>query len=495
MPFSSGINSIDALVGASWSSQPGSAAALSFSFFGTQLPAGLPERDARGYRPMDPAQQQAVREALAAWAAVAAVTFVELPQGQRADIGFGTNDQGHASSGYADLPGSTPDGKVALFMNNAAMSSSRFDPGSFGFAVLMHEIGHALGLKHPGPYDSAGGTAPGPYLPSAQDSRAYTQMSYYDGPEFFLTLVRPVTPMLYDIQAIQFLYGPNLSYRPGDDVYRFDASSLPQCVWDAGGHNTFDFSGSSRAADIDLHEGAFSSSFPGARNISIAFGVTVAAAVGSDFDDTITCNGAGNSVAGRAGDDRFVPGAGADALDGGAGTDWAQYGAARASHLVQAGPGFFSVAPEGGVADRLVGVERLQFADVVLAIDIDGVAGTCYRLYQAAFGRLPDLAGLSFWIARGDAGLAPAAMAGAFAQSAEFAALYGAPDDRAFVVQLYQNVLHRAPDAAGLQFFLDHLQGGAASREQALLAFSESAENRAALVGQMAQGIEYLPGG
>ena len=492
MSLVSGINSIDALVGASWNPWPHMPRTLSFAFFGNSLPGGLTATDAHGYRPMDAQQQQAVRDAFAAWAAVANLAFSELPQGVRADINLGTNDQGFKSSGYADLPGDAS--TLAIFMNNATEASSRFDPGSFGFSVLMHEIGHTLGLKHPGPYDTGGGAGGGPYLPAEYDTRAHTQMSYHDAPSFAYTLVRPVTPMLYDIQAVQYLYGPNMAWRTGDDVYRFDAYSLPQCVWDAGGSNTFDFSASGRAAEIDLHAGAFSSSLPGARNISIAYGVRISSAIGTAQGDTIVCNDDGNAVAAGAGNDRILPGAGADSIDGGAGIDIAVLDTMRAACDVTAGQGYFAVAVHGQAADRLAGVERLHFTDTALALDIDGSAGASYRLYQAALGRAPDLAGLSFWIGRGDAGTPLEAVAQAFVDSAEFSARYGAPDNGGYIALLYANVLHRAPDAAGLQWHLAQLQSGMATRATALLAFSESAENQAALVGQLAHGIEYLPG-
>lgn len=148
------------------------------------------------------------------------------------------------------------------------------------------------------------------------------------------------------------------------------------------------------------------------------------------------------------------------------------------------------------VSDTLVDVERLLFSGKAIALDIDGHGGQAYRLYQAAFGRTPDKAGLGFWINALDKGSSLAHVAGEFVNSSEFVTRSGgaASDDATFVTLLYQNVLQRAPDAGGQQYWLDALHHGA-TRADLLQSFSESAENQAALVGVIGNGFEYTPYG
>jgi serralysin len=138
----------------------------------------------------------------------------------------------------------------------------------------------------------------------------------------------------------------------------------------------------------------------------------------------------------------------------------------------------------GGGRDRLAGGPG---GDTILAEPsdpgADAVAGQIWRLYQAVLGRAPDAAGLAGWVDRlaGDAGPAGAsraelnAAAQGFAASAEFQARYGGLSDAAFVSLLYRNVLDRAPDAAGLAAWTAKLARGA-DRAEVVTGFSESAE-------------------
>jgi hypothetical protein len=138
----------------------------------------------------------------------------------------------------------------------------------------------------------------------------------------------------------------------------------------------------------------------------------------------------------------------------------------------------------------LANVERLQFSDQMVALDIDGTAGQAYRLYQAAFDRAPDKAGLGYWISMMDQGVSLQQAADGFVNSPEFASLYGAnATDAQFVTALYQNVLHRAPDQAGYDFWMHSIQ--IVSRAEVLTDFSESAENHAQLIGTIENGIAY----
>ena len=99
------------------------------------------------------------------------------------------------------------------------------------------------------------------------------------------------------------------------------------------------------------------------------------------------------------------------------------------------------------------------------------------RLYLAALGRAPDAAGLVANTRALLAGTSLSSDAAAFLASGEFAQLYGSPSNADFVNALYQNVLHRAGDAGGVQTWNSALAGGL-SRADTLVAFSESAENR-----------------
>ncbi|MEJ6020819.1 DUF4214 domain-containing protein [Ramlibacter sp. PS4R-6] len=143
-----------------------------------------------------------------------------------------------------------------------------------------------------------------------------------------------------------------------------------------------------------------------------------------------------------------------------------------------------------GVDEWITNVERVQFTNGFLAFDINGNAGMAYRLYQAAFDRKPDVGGLSYWIHAIDGGQSVRDAAAYFATSPEFNSKYGPLDNQHYAAQLYTNVLHRTPDAGGLQYWVDSLNKGT-SRAEVLIGFSESAENQANVIGVIEDGIYY----
>ena len=198
---------------------------------------------------------------------------------------------------------------------------------------------------------------------------------------------------------------------------------------------------------------------------------------------------------GTAGNDTLTGTAGNNALSGLGGTDTAVYAGARNGYTVlDAAYGYTITARSGADGqDSLVGVERIRFADANVAIDIDGVGGQAYRLYQAAYDRAPDLAGVGFWMAKMDQGVSFSSVAAAFIDQSEFIALYGANStNTTFVTKLYQHVLHRPLDQAGADFWVGQLDRGTA-RGEVLKGFSESNENVAQLVGTIQNGFEYTP--
>lgn len=150
--------------------------------------------------------------------------------------------------------------------------------------------------------------------------------------------------------------------------------------------------------------------------------------------------------------------------------------------------------PADGNSQRFSVLRRVQFADISVALDVDH-SSQIYRLYQAAFNRKPDLAGLGHWLNILDGGTSLESIAQSFVGSEEFQKLYGIdPDNTLFLTRLYKNALHREPDAAGLASWVKTMQLGV-TRAQVLVGFSESAENKAAVATAVENGIAYVQPG
>ncbi|GAA0575359.1 hypothetical protein GCM10009416_12510 [Craurococcus roseus] len=200
--------------------------------------------------------------------------------------------------------------------------------------------------------------------------------------------------------------------------------------------------------------------------------------------------GAGNDrLEGGPGNDRLVGGPGNDTMSGGDGVDTAATAALRRQVAVSdptvAGA---LTGPEG--VDALLSIEAVRSLDGTLYFGPDGFGAGVYRLYLATLGRPADPIGLGEWSAALEAGATSTrAVAAGFTASAEFAQRYGAPDNAGFVTLLYQNVLGRAPDATGLDYWVGGLNGGALARPDVVLGFSDSAEFKAATAPALAGGV------
>lgn len=276
---------------------------------------------------------------------------------------------------------------------------------------------------------------------------------------------------------------------------------------DTGGADVLNAAAITSDSIINLVPGA-TSTLAGAP-LTLAAGTIIEAAIGGDGNDRMLAGATGSTLRGMRGNDTLVGGTGKDTLEGGAGNDsltggdgldTAVYSGTRAQTTITAltDGGLQSAGPDG--TDVLHGVERLVFSDAALAFDLGGTGGQAYRLYQAAYDRTPDVGGLGFWIHYLDIGFDLTLAANNFLSQPEFVTLYSAnPSNADFVWLLYLHVHHRAPDAGGNQFWIDAMAnkdgiyGHAWTRGEVLLAFSESAENVAALAGVMQNGITYTP--
>lgn len=208
---------------------------------------------------------------------------------------------------------------------------------------------------------------------------------------------------------------------------------------------------------------------------------------------SFTINSPLNAV-GTANDDILVGNAGNNALSGLGGLDTVRYTGLRDNYTIEHSTNGFTVRSVADGFDSLLGIERIQFGDSAVALDLEGIGGKAYRLYTAVLARAPDEAGLGFWIDKLDEGIPMLTVADGFLRSDEFKAIYGTNLTNAqYVDKLYQNVLHRQLDQAGFDFWVAAIEQHGVSRAEILTSFSESNENKAQVIGTIEHGIDFQP--
>jgi len=154
-------------------------------------------------------------------------------------------------------------------------------------------------------------------------------------------------------------------------------------------------------------------------------------------------------------------------------------------------------ADQGGLDYWVNGIDAgtLTKAECVEAFlqsaEFGGNVSPVTRLYFAYFLRIPDYIGLMYWIGQYEAGASLNSISETFAQSAEFIATYGSLTNSEFVSLVYNNVLERTPDQAGLDYWTGLLDGGM-SRGAAMTGFSESAEYLASSASEIYVTMTYI---
>ncbi|MFD0981817.1 Ig-like domain-containing protein [Tropicimonas aquimaris] len=273
--------------------------------------ASASERE--GFEPFTEQQRSVALEALEQISSFTDITFAEVSDPSQAQLTFGNADL-PGGAGWAYLPGNLSDISGDIWIDSTVSSNADLEPGGDGYMRIFHEIGHALGLKHP--HES-------PALPDPEDTRQFTMMSYME--HAGTAGVEPSTYMVYDIAALQYLYGVGED-RSGDDTYLVNASNDDvMTIWDDGGHDTIDASSSVSGVTLNLEAGSFSTAgkaygwYPLSDNIGIAYGTRIEDAFGGAGDDVLLGNDANNRLAGGQGNDSLTGGEGADIYAFGAG--------------------------------------------------------------------------------------------------------------------------------------------------------------------------------
>jgi serralysin len=295
-------------------------------------------------------ERQLAQWALDVWSLYSGLHF-QTTTGS-ADISFGDSGSGAYGGPTAYYPSTGEVMSAQVVVGSSWVDTYGSTVNSYSFLTYLHEIGHALGLTHPGNYDGSAHYGTDNYY--LNDSTQMSVMSYFDPDENgFIddSLTYPVTPMIADILAIQMLYG-TAQVQNGNTVwganstvsgllgqiqrYAFGGATPDPNLWagsghftapvamtvlDTGGTDTLDLSTQTAAQRIDLRPEAVSDIAGETGNLVIAAGTTIEHVYGGAGADNITGNDADNQIRGNGGDDSVHGGLGSDRIVGGGGND------------------------------------------------------------------------------------------------------------------------------------------------------------------------------
>lgn len=342
-------------------------------------------------------QQMAARASFAQLSAVSGLTFTEITDTDtvHANIRISQSADQDVGSAYGNFPSDTRGLSGDIWFGRT--SQPYYDlafKGTWGYATMMHEIGHTMGLKH-GHQDYTNsdlsfyfGTAPRfgtQSLTPDRDGQAWSLMTYTPAPFTNSNFAgekinQPQTYMQYDLAALQYLYGANYNTNSGDSVYTFSQTTgemfingvgqgapagnkIFLTVWDGGGNDTIDASNYANGVTIDLRPGEFSTVDQAQLANSLAYQNLTSLAPGNIAMSLLYNNDTRSLIEnakGGAGNDIFVGNTANNVLDGGAGSDTVIFTGSTGVSVTLNDTGADVIVAHDGETDTLRSIENIQ---------------------------------------------------------------------------------------------------------------------------------------
>lgn len=340
-------------------------------------------------------QQAAARASFAQIMAVSGLKFTEITETDtvHANIRISQTADQEVGSAYGGFPSDKLTAAGDIWFGRT--SQPYYDlsvKGTWGYATMMHEIGHTMGLKH-GHQDYTNsdlsyyfGTAPrygSQSLTPDKDGQAWSLMTYTPAP--FTSgfagekINQPQTYMQYDLAALQYMYGANYSTNSGDSVYTFSQTTgemfvngvgqgapsgnkIFLTVWDGGGNDTIDVSNYASGVTVDLRPGEFSTFDQSQLANNTAYQNLTNLAPGNIAMSLLYNNDARSLIEnakGGAGNDVFIGNTANNVLDGGSGSDTVIFTNTTGVNVALNDTGADVIVTHDGETDTLRSIENI----------------------------------------------------------------------------------------------------------------------------------------